>query len=98
MYNYTRSCAIVYFGRIFKPLLYDCGDETIKPQALKINRNIPHEVSMRSISEVMDLIGEEGMADYGIYWALTPFETTIENTPTQIGQGFVRFRTVYMQR
>ena len=34
---------------------------------------IPHEISMRSTTEVMNLIEKEGPAGYGIYWALMEY-------------------------
>ena len=43
---------------------------------MKRDQYIPHEVSMRSTSEVMNLIENEGMAGYGIYWALMEYLRT----------------------
>ena len=40
---------------------------------MKRDQYIPHEVSMRSTSEVMNLIEKEGMSGYGIYWALMEY-------------------------
>ena len=40
---------------------------------MKRDQYIPHEVSMRSTTEVMNLIEHEGMAGYGIYWALMEY-------------------------
>ena len=40
---------------------------------MKKDQYIPHEVSMRSTTEVMNLIEKEGMAGYGIYWALMEY-------------------------
>ena len=40
---------------------------------MKRDQYIPHEVSMRSTSEVMNLIKKEGMTGYGIYWALMEY-------------------------
>ena len=40
---------------------------------MKKDQYIPHEVSMRSTTEVMNLIENEGMAGYGIYWALMEY-------------------------
>ncbi len=40
---------------------------------MKRDQYIPHEVSMRSTSEMMNLIEKEGMAGYGIYWALMEY-------------------------
>ena len=40
---------------------------------MKRDQYIPHEVSMRNTSEVMNLIEKEGMAGYGIYWALMEY-------------------------
>lgn len=43
---------------------------------MKRDQYIPHEVSMRSTSEVMNLIEHEGVAGYGIYWALMEYLRT----------------------
>ena len=43
---------------------------------MKKDQYIPHEVSMRSTTEVMNLIESEGMAGYGIYWALMEYLRT----------------------
>ena len=43
---------------------------------MKRDQYIPHEVSMRSTTEVMNLIESEGMAGYGIYWALMEYLRT----------------------
>ena len=40
---------------------------------MKKDQYIPHEVSMRNTSEVMNLIKKEGMTGYGIYWALMEY-------------------------
>ena len=40
---------------------------------MKKDQYIPHEVSMRSTNEVVQLIEKEGMAGYGIYWALMEY-------------------------
>ena len=40
---------------------------------MKKDQYIPHEISMRSTTEVMNLIEKEGMAGYGIYWALMEY-------------------------
>ena len=40
---------------------------------MKKDQYIPHEVSMRSTTEVMNLIEKEGPAGYGIYWALMEY-------------------------
>ena len=40
---------------------------------MKRDQYIPHEVSMRNTSEVMNLIKKEGMTGYGIYWALMEY-------------------------
>ena len=40
---------------------------------MKKDQYIPHEVSMRTTSEVMKLIEKEGMTGYGIYWALMEY-------------------------
>ena len=40
---------------------------------MKRDQYIPHEVSMRNTSEVMNLIEKEGMEGYGIYWALMEY-------------------------
>ena len=46
---------------------------------MKRNQYIPHEVSMRNTSEVMNLIKKEGMAGYGIYWALMEYLRVQDN-------------------
>ena len=43
---------------------------------MKKDQYIPHEVSMRNTSEVMNLIEKEGMAGYGIYWAIMEYLRT----------------------
>ena len=43
---------------------------------MKRDQYIPHEVSMRNTSEVMNLIEKEGMEGYGIYWALMEYLRT----------------------
>ena len=43
---------------------------------MKKDQYIPHEVSMRNSSEVMNLIENEGMEGYGIYWALMEYLRT----------------------
>ena len=40
---------------------------------MKKDQYIPHEISMRNTTEVMNLIENEGMAGYGIYWALMEY-------------------------
>ena len=40
---------------------------------MKKDQYIPHEVSMRTTSEVMKLIEKEGMTGYGIYWAIMEY-------------------------
>ena len=40
---------------------------------MKKDQYIPHEVSMRSTTEVMNLIEKEGMTGYGIYWAIMEY-------------------------
>ena len=40
---------------------------------MKKDQYIPHEVSMRNTTEVMNLIENEGMAGYGIYWAIMEY-------------------------
>ena len=40
---------------------------------MKRDQYIPHEVSMRNTSEVMNLIEKEGMEGYGIYWAIMEY-------------------------
>ena len=40
---------------------------------MKKDQYIPHEVSMRNTSEVMNLIENEGMEGYGIYWAIMEY-------------------------
>ena len=46
---------------------------------MKRDQYIPHEVSMRNTSEVMNLIEKEGMMGYGIYWALMEYLRTQDN-------------------
>ena len=46
---------------------------------MKKDQYIPHEVSMRNTTEVMKLIEKEGMAGYGIYWALMEYLRTQDN-------------------
>ena len=43
---------------------------------MKKDQYIPHEVSMRNTTEVMNLIENEGMAGYGICWALLEYLRT----------------------
>ena len=38
---------------------------------MKKDQYIPHEISMRSTTEVMNLIEKEGPAGYGINWTCT---------------------------
>ena len=40
---------------------------------MKKDQYTPHEISMRSTTEVMNLIEKEGPAGYGIYWALMEY-------------------------
>ena len=40
---------------------------------MKKDQYIPHEISMRNTTEVMNLIEKEGPAGYGIYWALMEY-------------------------
>ena len=40
---------------------------------MKKDQYIPHEISMRSTTEVMNLIEKEGPTGYGIYWALMEY-------------------------
>ena len=40
---------------------------------MKKDQYIPHEISMRNTTEVMNLIEKEGMAGYGIYWAIMEY-------------------------
>ena len=40
---------------------------------MKKDQYIPHEISMRNTSEVMNLIENEGMEGYGIYWAIMEY-------------------------
>ena len=46
---------------------------------MKRDQYIPHEVSMRSTTEVMNLIENEGPAGYGIYWALMEYLRVQDN-------------------
>ncbi len=43
---------------------------------MKKDQYIPHEVSMRHTTEVMDLIEKEGVTGYGIYWAIMEYLRT----------------------
>lgn len=43
---------------------------------MKKDQYFPHEVSVRSTTEMMNLIEKEGMAGYGIYWALMEYLRT----------------------
>ena len=43
---------------------------------MKKDQYFPHEVSMRSTTEMMNLIENEGSAGYGIYWALMEYLRT----------------------
>ena len=40
---------------------------------MKKDQYIPHEVSMRNTTEIINLIESEGAAGYGIYWALMEY-------------------------
>ena len=40
---------------------------------MKKDQYIPHEISMRNTTEVINLIEKEGSAGYGIYWALMEY-------------------------
>lgn len=46
---------------------------------MKRDQYIPHDVSMRSNTEIMHLIEEQGMTGYGIYWALMEYLRTQDN-------------------
>ena len=46
---------------------------------MKRDQYIPLEVSMRNTNEVMNLIEKEGMAGYGIYWALMEYLRVQDN-------------------
>ena len=46
---------------------------------MKKDQYIPHEVSMRNTTEVMNLIESEGMAGYGIYWAIMEYLRVQDN-------------------
>ena len=46
---------------------------------MKKDQYIPHEVSMRNTTEVMNLIEKEGMAGYGIYWAIMEYLRVQDN-------------------
>ena len=52
---------------------------------MKKDQYIPHEVSMRTTSEVMKLIEKEGMTGYGIYWALMEYLRVQDNYVGDIG-------------
>ena len=53
----------------YLPLLHELLNQSI----MKKDQYIPHEISMRSTTEVMNLIEKEGPAGYGIYWALMEY-------------------------
>ena len=55
--------------------IYLCH-EPLKQSIMKKDQYIPHEISMRSTTEVMNLIEKEGMAGYGIYWAIMEYLRT----------------------
>ena len=40
---------------------------------MKKDQYIPHDVSMRTTTEVMNLIEKEGAAGYGFFWALMEY-------------------------
>ena len=46
---------------------------------MKKDQYIPHEISMRNTSEVMNLIEKEGMEGYGIYWAIMEYLRVQDN-------------------
>ena len=46
---------------------------------MKKDQYIPHEVSTRTCSQVINLIETEGCAGYGIYWALLEYLRVQEN-------------------
>ena len=46
---------------------------------MKNDQYIPHEVSMRTNSQVINLIENEGCAGYGIYWSLLEYLRVQEN-------------------
>lgn len=46
---------------------------------MKKDQYIPHEVSSRSCSEIMQLIEGQGMAGYGIYWGIMEYLRTQDN-------------------
>ena len=46
---------------------------------MKKDQYIPHEVSARNTTEVMNLIENEGTAGYGIYWALMEYLRVQDN-------------------
>ena len=46
---------------------------------MKNDQYIPHEVSTRTCSQVINLIETEGCAGYGIYWALLEYLRVQEN-------------------
>ena len=52
---------------------------------MKKDQYIPHEVSMRTTSEVMKLIEKEGMTGYGIYWAVMEYLRAQDNYVGDIG-------------
>ena len=54
---------------------------TQNPNSLNMKKDqyIPHEVSTRTCSQVINLIETEGCAGYGIYWALLEYLRVQEN-------------------
>jgi hypothetical protein len=52
---------------------------------MKKDQYIPHEVSMRTTSEVMKLIEKEGMTGYGIYWAVMEYLRAQDNYVGDMG-------------
>lgn len=46
---------------------------------MKRDQYIPHEVNMRQTSEMINLIQEQGMAGYGLYWGLIEYLRSQDN-------------------
>ena len=49
------------------------ADTNKKQSIMKRDQYIPHDVSMRTTTEVMNLIEKEGAAGYGFFWALMEY-------------------------
>ena len=65
----SRGKGILYSKRDFNLSIYPKSNSL----NMKNDQYIPHEVSMRSNSQVINLIEAEGAAGYGFYWALLEY-------------------------